>query len=257
MAKALRQLWWACVLIAAAASAHGDGVALKTPRGASIEIIAEYPAGNGVFPAVVLAPGSSYDARKPLLATVARALVAQGFAVYRFNWAYAVADPEKGKPSADRIAEIEDFTAALNAARADARVDKSRIVIAGKSLGSIIVWRVLRAEPDIRAAILLTPVCSTQEAPTPVVNYADIRTETRPLLWLLGDRDPVCAPAGLYRHVADAGGIARIAVVAGNHSLVEGVDSSAQAQNERTIDLAGRLVADFAATALARASASH
>jgi acetyl esterase/lipase len=253
----------------------GGGIRTVTPRGAVIEILEEHPAGPGPFPAVVLAPGSGYDMRQPILERVAHALVAAGVGVLRFDWAYHVRDPGHGQQSADRAAEIEDLTTTLALARKAPWVDPSRIAVGGKSLGSIIAWRVLRHEPDVRGALLLTPVCSPKPKlepgpsglpPAPVVdaNYPDVRAETRPTAWILGKNDPACAPSILYQHLASAGGVAQIDVLRGDHTYSEGGSSSGTgtaaavkaATNEGSLDLVARLSADFATSVLAGARPS-
>jgi len=266
--------------VSSAAGSPGDvasaGAAIRavTPRGAVIELIEEHPAGPGPFPAVVLASGSGYDMRQPILERVAHALVAAGIGVVRFDWAYHVRDPQHGQQSADRGAEIEDLTTALALAKKAPWVDPSRIAVGGKSLGSIIAWRVLRREPDVRGALLLTPVCSPKPKlepasagppPSPVVdgNYPDVRAETRPTAWILGKNDPACAPSILYQHLAGAGGGAQIDVLRGDHTFSEGSSSAtgtaattSAATNEKSLDLVARLSVDFATSVLTRARAT-
>jgi hypothetical protein len=60
---------------------------LVTPRGAPIQVIADRPPGKGPFPTVVLGSGATYHQRLPILAETAKALVRNGVAVYRFDWA--------------------------------------------------------------------------------------------------------------------------------------------------------------------------
>jgi dienelactone hydrolase len=167
---------------------------VPTPRGEPIELLVDTPPrrGNASLPAVVLAPGAGYHMRLPVLESLTRALVKQGVVVYRFNWAYFVKDPQKGTSSKDRAAEIEDMTTALEIARRDPAVDRTRIALAGKSLGSIIAWRVLRAQPDLRGALLLTPVCSSTPNKTvvPDSNYPEVPQETRKSATGRGDGRP-------------------------------------------------------------------
>jgi dienelactone hydrolase len=242
------------LLFATGASAS-DPLHLTTPRGATVDVLQDRPSGPGPFPAIVLGSGAGYTMKLPILEHVAEALVAQGIAVFRFDWAYHVKDPEHGVPSKDRAPEIEDMNAVLALARKQAWVDGSRIVVGGKSLGSIIAWRVLRATPDLKGALLLTPVCSPP-GPAPIApdtNYPDVSHEGRASAWVLGDRDPVCKDPILYRFLAEAAGPARIAVLEGNHSFEDGptTDPVVAARAEREIDLASRLAADFVASLLA------
>lgn len=237
------------------AFADGGLLSLTTPRGAPITVLPEKPAGSGPFPAVILGSGSGYPMQGPILAKVSDSLVKAGFAVFRFNWAYYVKDPVNGKQSKDRQAEIEDFNTVLGYARQQPWVDKTRLIVGGKSLGSIIAWRVLRTTPDLEAALLLTPVCSAgKPAIAPADNYPDVGTETRPTAWILGDTDSACAPAVLYGFLAKAGGPARVDVVAGNHSLESGKSPEADAGNADRLDTLSKLAVDFAEAVLARSA---
>jgi predicted alpha/beta-hydrolase family hydrolase len=244
------------VLLSATVARASDTIKVPTPRGAPIEVLEDRPPGNGPFPAIILGSGSGYTMKLPVLERVAQALVAQGIAVFRFNWAYEVKDPGHGTQSKDRSAEIEDMTTAVAFAKKQNWVDPNRLAVGGKSLGSIIAWRVLRAEPDVKGALLLTPVCSPPgpTAVAPEANYPDVASEARPSAWVLGDRDVVCRTPILYRFVAAEGGPARIDVVAGNHTFEDPApaqDSSAVARTDRTIDLVAHLSADFVSSLLA------
>lgn len=215
---------------------------LATPRGATIEVISDKPNGAGQFPVVILASGTSYDARQPLQLELAKQLQQQGFAVLRFNWAYQVA-AKGGQPSADRQAEIEDMQTVLHYARQQSWADQRHIIAAGKSLGSIIAWRVFAADPALESAILLTPAC--RNPPGLEVQYPRVSNETRPSLWLLGDKDPVCATHELYSYLGQQASPARISVVDGNHILATEDKQPAAAE---TLELAARIATRFAAS---------
>jgi dienelactone hydrolase len=254
-----RLLWlglWLGLLLVTVPSAAASARQVATPRGEPIEVLVEYPARavSKSLPTVVLAPGAGYHMRLPLLESLARALVKQGIVVYRFNWAYFVKDPEKGTLSKDRLAEIEDMNTVLELARRDPAVDKSRIALAGKSLGSIIAWRVLRSQPDVRGALLLTPVCSSRpnKPVVPEANYPEVAQETRRSAWILGDEDPACVPPTLFRLLASSGQPTRVNVVGGNHSFEHGPpgDKAAAASTSRTVELVTRLSVEFLETAL-------
>ena len=141
-----------------------EAMKLTTPRGASLEVIAEFPAGDGPFPVLVLAPGQGYHMGLPAMEATAKQMVAQGISVYRFNWAYFSNDAKNGQPSKDYVAEIDDMTAVLTKARSDPRVAKDKIAIAGKSLGSLVAWQVLAKNKDIKSGLFLTPVCSEMQS---------------------------------------------------------------------------------------------
>lgn len=239
--------------------ARADALGLTTPRGAKVEAVVDFPAGPGPFPAVVLAPGQGYPMTQPALAQTAKRLVDQGVVVYRFNWAYFTRTPLGGGPSADLALELEDLSAVLAVARAEPRVDRSRLSVGGKSLGSIVAWRAFSADPSLRSGLFLTPVCSRsakgQSPPIPVAeqNYPGISAERRPIAFILGDRDPLCAPSVLYRFAANAAGPARVAVVGGDHSFENRTVTGAAADQarDRNINAVAQLAAIFIVDAAA------
>lgn len=57
------------------------GLTVTTSRGAKVDAIADFPAGSGPFPAIVLAPGQGYHMVRPALAQTATRLVAAGKSV--------------------------------------------------------------------------------------------------------------------------------------------------------------------------------
>jgi len=209
------------------------------------------PAGKGPFPAIILASGSGYDMRQPILTETAKALVAKGIAVYRFDWAYRVAGRDYARQPADRLAEIDDMRTALALAEHDPRVDATRIALAGKSLGSIIAWRLMRSAPEVKGAILLTPVCSRPDGRSPSIEYPELATETRPRLWIKGDVDPLCSTAAFETFALSDGKGERLAVISGDHGF-ETPDHPDR--NPRSFDLMLRLTTDFAETLLAPAA---
>ena len=201
-----------------------DEVLVNTQRGAKVSVVAEFPAGNGPFPTVIIAPGQGYHMRLPLLAETAKQLVGRGYAVYRFNWAYFTKDPEHGEPSNDLSTEVEDMRSVLDLARADARVDKARLSVGGKSLGTVVAWQVFTSDKTLRSGLFLTPICSHPDAGKRPVseaaeNYAGSAQETRPVAFISGDRDPLCATPLLYQFAETFSGRVRVAILGGNHSF--------------------------------------
>jgi len=230
-----------------------QAIALQTPRGEQLEVIATFPPGQGPFPALILAPGSGYHMTLPILEEVAKQLAERGVAVYRFNWAYFSKDPKAGRPSENLTREIEDMTTVLNHARRETRVVASRIFVGGKSLGTGVSWSLLASNKDLRGALLLTPVCSSLKDGTVVTeadeNYPGINAEKRPISFILGDQDPLCSVGVLYRFAASAAGPVRVSVLSGNHGLEDpALSSSAKdVAKLRSARLAGALAAEFVA----------
>jgi predicted alpha/beta-hydrolase family hydrolase len=219
------------VLTVGAAAAEPRSV--LTPRGAPISVIEQIPEGPGPFPAVVLAPGTGTLNQK-INDVVAAALQRRGFAVFRFEWAYYVKD-RIGRPSdTDRAPEIEDLATVVALARADRRIDPSNVLVGGKSRGTIIAWRVLRADPGLKGIVQLTPVC-TKEGFTPEQLYPDFGRETRPSLWIAGDDDPACEAKAFYRFIAGGGPGVRANGLRGDHGLA----------TDQTSALAAAIAVDF------------
>jgi len=216
----------ALVALALAASARAEFVAfsLTTPRGATVSVLADWPDaerfGPGPYPTLVLASGAGYHQRMPLQAAIAETLSAAGIGVLRFDWAYFSA---KGQPSADLGPEREDLQTVLAHARGLKHVDAERVSVAGKSLGSVVAWQVLRADPGVHRAVMLTPLCarSTEGIVSSVAaeRYPGADTpDPRPVLWVLGDRDPACEPA-LLRQFLQSRPQDTVLALEGDHAL--------------------------------------
>ncbi|MEZ5490282.1 MAG: alpha/beta family hydrolase [Gammaproteobacteria bacterium] len=239
------------ILLLLAGTSSGESLTLTTPRGAKIDVIAQLPEGTGPFTTVVLAPGQGYHMQLPALEKTAQRLLAAGFAVFRFNWAYYTSTPQ-GNLSNEFVLEIEDMNAVVALAKSDTRVDSERIWAAGKSLGSSVAWHVLKGDSSLKGGALLTPVCSQAESgnqePTPIHDYyyPSIDEETRPLVFVVGDSDPLCSPSILYRLISELTGPSRLAVVGGDHSF-ENLPLSGNEAFEKNL----RLIGDFVALAIA------
>lgn len=233
--------------------ALAEEVTLRASAGVPLRVTIDMPPGDGQFPAVVLAPGQGYHKGLPAMEATARALVAQGIAVFRFDWGYFSAVP-RGQPSADLGSELQDLQAVIAAARAHPRILAEQVIVGGKSLGSIVAWRALASDPQLRGALLLTPVCSRVPAGESVArslakeNYPGLAGERRPTLWISGDRDPLCSTQVLYAFI-QASERARIGIVGGDHGFEhrDRQAKSAAAMLDRNLAAVGALCASFVA----------
>jgi len=120
------------------------------------------PVGTGPFPAVVLVQGSgpgdrdeSIGANKPFR-DLAEGLASQGIAVIRFDkrtrthaWAAVIGSSRLTV----KQEVIDDVVAAIRLLQADERIDRQRIVVAGHSLGGMLLPRIYQAEPSIAGLI--------------------------------------------------------------------------------------------------------
>lgn len=237
-------------------AALAENVAVVNPHGLRLSVIADFPPGEGKYPAIVLAPGQGYHMTLPAMEATARSLTEQGIAVFRFNWAYFTAEP-KGQPSDDLSKELQDIQAVLAAARKHPKVIAQNISVGGKSLGSLVAWRALTADSQLRSALLLTPVCSrvpkgeTLPRSEAKENYPGFETERRLTLSISGDKDPLCAPSVLYGLAGASAGAARVAIVGGDHSYETRAlpPTAAEAAQKRNLAAVSVLAASFVAEA--------
>lgn len=188
----------------------------------------------------------------PVMEQTARTLVAQGFAVYRFNWAYFTAIP-KGVPSDQLALELQDMQAVIKLARTSPRIDPARVAVAGKSLGSLVAWQALAVDKSGAGALLITPVCSripkgqTEPKAEAVENYAGFAVEARPVAFVVGNQDPLCATAILYAFVSSSKAPVRVNVVGGDHNFEVKtlVGAAAQEARERNIQAVAQFASNF------------
>ncbi|OJX56964.1 MAG: hypothetical protein BGO89_10610 [Candidatus Kapaibacterium thiocyanatum] len=186
---------------------------LTTSRGAKVYAVLHRPDTPGRVPAIVIAPGMGYDMDRPIIKDLAEAAARHGFAAIRFNWNYYSTDPKSGRPSSELANEIDDFRAALEVAKNDPHIDPSRIVIAGKSMGSLAAWTIFSQDSALRGLFLLTPIFSEEGA------YPGLAASTRPVVIVVGNDDPSSPLPRMYSALAQTKGNVAAVVVGGNHGL--------------------------------------
>lgn len=243
----------------AALFAHAEELTIPSKHAGVVSVLADFPSGDGPFPAIVLAPGQGYHMRLPALTEPAKMLVANGVAVFRFNWAYFTAQP-KGNPSDDLAKELQDFQAVLGIVRSHPRVLPNSVMVGGKSLGSVVAWQALEADASFRAGVFLTPICSRvtkgETVPRSVADeyYPGITKEARPILFVSGDRDPLCSSTLLYQFAAKGTSSTRVAVVGGDHSFEEPSlpAHAAEAASARHIAAVATLTSGFVVDVIAK-----
>lgn len=255
-------LFWvlATTTLFATASRAEDLVA-TTSTGTRILVRADFPPGDGSFAGIVIAPGTGYHMSLPAMEATARSLNEQGVAVFRFNWTFFTSQPQ-GQPSEDLSKELQDIQAVLSMARSHPKILAKNLSVGGKSLGSIVAWRALVADQTLRSGLFLTPICSRipkgESLPRPVAqeNYPGFDLERRPTLFISGDKDPLCAPAVLYKFASSGATVARVAIVGGDHGFESKALSPAAGDAARTRSIAAVsiLAASFVAETSSAAS---
>lgn len=183
MRKALLTLTLALSAVAAA-----GGAGMPAPRGGIERVNTTlnlgdfttnaqwtYPAGaSGKLPAVLLIHGSSpadmdFTYTGPdgkvisrIFADISQGLSNQGVAVLRYNKHYVSGpgkvDYQNFYAKADLNTFLKDAQIALNAMKANPRIDPQRIFVYGWSEGSTVAAALVKAHPDVAGLILQGPV---------------------------------------------------------------------------------------------------
>ena len=179
------------------------------------QFLFDYPEGPGAFPAVMIVPGLRYPMDGPIFKQMTRIVVDMGFVVVRLNLVFYLNDPVNGMPSDDLEVELNELQALDLQLRMDKKVDPSRIVILGKSFGSVVAWKVFRSRKDYLAGILMTPLCA-EEGDS---HYPISSEEVRPVLLIAGDNDPYCKLNLVRRLLGVLGARTELQIVPGNHRL--------------------------------------
>lgn len=204
---------------------------LKTPRGTEIPVIVHSTVYAQARAVLVVGPGQSCNFRNEIFETLGSEGEKAGVAVIRFEWSYCSGDRQVDRgPSEDYAKEIEDMQTVLTFAQGYTFGDYQRLILAGKSLGSVVAYKLFTMDTSLKALLLLTPVCSyTTDAndnplPDPIplgeINYPNLKNETRPIMMALGNRDPYCLTPLLYDFLKDTK-IGRVSTVVGvgDHGL--------------------------------------
>lgn len=197
---------------------------VKTSRGTELEIHVHSAGADA--PVLVMAPGQSCNARRPFFEAFAQASADRQMTLVRLEWSYC---QTKTQPAEDLETEVQDLQTALAYARNLPGAKSNKVYLAGKSLGSLVAWKVFQRDPQIPAAALLTPVCSydrdeqgkllPERQNLLVENYPGLKAEKRPVLFLLGHQDSLCYPPILYAGLSESLGSISVSVLGGGHSL--------------------------------------
>ena len=240
------------------AIADADASTVATPRGTLLDVTIEMPAGptpsaSSPAPVLLIAPGQACAIRTDILDTLTEQALAEGYAVLRFQWSYCKTSGP-ALPSPFLVDEIEDLESALSFARHDSRLDKDRIIFAGKSQGSFVAYRVFLRQPGVRALALITPVCTytvdnaNQPLPAPIMvgyeNYPYLSLQRRPILMLAGSNDKSCLLSGLDELLQNTSPNVSKSIVLGDHGLrIYREDGELNpAETAKNIDLAAQSI---------------
>jgi hypothetical protein len=233
------------VLVTALMTIHvsaAETLKIQTPRGTDLSVTMHIPQGTNL-PVLIVAPGQSCNSKGPLFETMGSKGFEKNYAIFRFEWGYCGTSNEK--PSAGLKNEIEDMVTVLEFAKTHASVDPLKIVMAGKSMGTGVAYKIFSQRPELKAIVLLTPICSytTDENNNPLPmplsvcdkNYPHLKEDLRPILMAMGSQDDACVLPVLFDFLKDSKGNIQTFVAGGDHGFRiyddKGNVNSAKTQN--------------------------
>ncbi len=202
---------------------------IKSPRGLEVEVTV-HSSSNTKKPTIIVAPGQSCNSKGPIFETLGVNGSIENYTVVRFEWAYCQVDPTKPIPSEDLSAEVQDFNTVLEYAKTLPSVDSDKIIIAGKSLGSVVAYYVFKDNLSAKGLVLLTPLFSYigddgKPVDTGEENYPGIKKDTRPIYLAFGDEDNACISSVLFNYLKDANRNIFVHTAGGDHGFrVKGND---------------------------------
>jgi hypothetical protein len=204
------------------ALASDQQVELLTPRGQAIQLDIYNP---GQANLLILAPGQGCRPRLDIYDAIGLEGLSSGFTVVRLYWAYCIADPQNGSPSADLSSEKEDFLTTMSYAKNILGFSADKTFIGGKSLGTFVSTDIFLNEKLLRGLVLLTPVCTDSQSDpnnsrnTFAENYPGLSSEVRLVLLAQGNADLFCESAHFQNYVRGLGNNFVPLVASGNHGF--------------------------------------
>lgn len=225
-----------CLAAATVASATDRATTVNWGDNKKVSVTISYPKLSGKLPALIIAPGRSGGMNTSVIKGLANKAVRDGIIAIRFDYDYFT---KKGEPSNGLVDETAQYKAVIAQALKDPKVDPRRIVLAGKSLGSVVAHRAFSDNPEYLGEVLLTPVIPTMDDGERL--YPGLALAKRPVAMVIGNQDVENAPLGVvYNMLKDGSRKIMLNVVAGDHGFMvsPATDSSSQMKNQMNIDSA-------------------
>ena len=178
------------------------------------KFVIEYPENKAPCAAVVIAPGFRYPKNGSIFLILRDFFLAKGIAVARLDWSFYVDDAVSGVPSEELRVETAELQGLISLLRVDRRIDASRIFLLGKSLGSVIAWRVFCEDAAVAGVVLVTPLCQENTG-----HYPALTGEERPVLLIAGSEDPNTDLRAMHVTGKRLSQHLQLYIVMGNHTL--------------------------------------
>lgn len=215
-------------LVCLAALGTGDEVRIPVEGG---EVVANVhvPAGEGMAPVLVVAPGRGYDRNAPLCLAISQEAARQGYLAVRFDWRFYTA---KGDPAPNLANEETDLAGVHAWATRHERADGAKTFVVGKSLGSLVAWRFAQKTESVWGSAMLTPILPNFE--TAGQYYPGFESLTKPTVFVFGDSDTDNAPIReVYKFAAASTPAVKVLTFGGEHTLSIGLVRGADTEENR------------------------
>jgi hypothetical protein len=180
-------------------------------------------------PLLIVAPGQSCNSKGSLFELIEQEAQKQEVNVVRFEWSYCSPSSTQKNPADDLSSEIKDMEFAINYSKDLFKKTNRDLYLTGKSLGSMVAYRVFETYPDLKALVLLTPICSMSRdeqnnplpAPIEKLNefYPDILKEARPIQLISGNKDSLCDHTILKKIKSEAFDSLDVVYTLGDHGF--------------------------------------
>lgn len=164
--------------------------------------------------AVICHPHPQYggDMDNPVVTGAAAHLQRAGIATLRFN--FRGTGNSEGS-YANGVGEADDARAAV--ALLQDVTHATRIVLAGYSFGAMVALKAGYDHVDVAQLIAIAP-------PLPMMDASFLRSCTKPMLFMLGDRDQYCPYSRLEQFAATLTGPAQLHRLSGEDHFLAGAD---------------------------------
>lgn len=191
---------------------------------------------------VVLGHGAGLHMRSPLLASLSQALAKRRVATLRFNFPFAEADQAKPDPM-----PVMTETVRTAARLGNERSGGAPVLLAGQSLGGLIVVRAFESEAPAVSGVVLIGFPLHQAGLPSGRNAKGLAEIPGPLLFVQGSRDPLAEIRLMRGLVEQLGPRARLRVVRGADHRFE-PQAGKEDDAEALIEQVAGAISDFAAT---------